>query len=173
MPLDQNELPVLGPEKKDAAPGAAAESGLEFKPTPEITPLETGGEKERSGLKERSETKAGGEIPSAPVMTSANARALETYKQIENILEEDLGEVYNNLSAQDQQVFKVKGEEAARSIFKIVYHQTKVKVKKIIHLIKRWLKMIPGINRYFLEQEAKIKADKIIALAKNDKKIEF
>jgi hypothetical protein len=42
--------------------------------------------------------------------------------------------------------------------------QTKIKVNKIIDLIRRWLKLIPGINKFFLEQEVKIKADKIIRL---------
>ncbi|MFA6228045.1 MAG: hypothetical protein WC668_02560 [Patescibacteria group bacterium] len=173
MPLDQKELSVAGQERKDALPGATTESGLEFEPAPEPAPSEFGW-KERGGrLKEQGELIAGGEAPAAPTATPANAEALKTYKQIEGILEEDLGEIYNNLSPKDQQVFKIKGEEAARSIFKVVYHQAKIKVKKIIHLIKKWLRTVPGINRYFLEQEAKIKADKIVALARNDKKIEF
>jgi len=27
-----------------------------------------------------------------------------------------------------------------------------------------WLKILPGVNKFFLEQEAKIKTDKILAL---------
>ncbi|MFA5125234.1 MAG: hypothetical protein WC473_05450 [Patescibacteria group bacterium] len=173
MPLDQKELLTPGREKQDTVPGAVKESGLEFEPAPEAAPSEFGQPDRDSRLREQGEIIVGGEAPSAPVATPANAEALETYKQIESILEEDLGELYNNLSPQDQQIFKTRGEEAARSIFKVVYHQTKIKVKKIISLIKKWLRMVPGINRYFLEQEAKIKADKIVALARNDKKIEF
>ena len=41
---------------------------------------------------------------------------------------------------------------------------TKVKVKKILKLILEWLRILPGINRFFLEQEAKIKTDRIIQL---------
>jgi hypothetical protein len=37
----------------------------------------------------------------------------------------------------------------------------KVNIKKIRNLIIRWLRVIPGVNRYFLEQEAKIKTDRI------------
>lgn len=95
------------------------------------------------------------------------------YKQIEAVMEEDLGEIYNNLTPQEQKAFKIKGEETARSVFKLVYRQTKVKVKKIVKLIREWLKSVPGINKFFLEQEAKIKADKIVALAGESKKIEF
>jgi hypothetical protein len=33
-----------------------------------------------------------------------------------------------------------------------------------VDVIKRWLSIIPGINKFFLEQDAKIKAEKIIKL---------
>ena len=42
--------------------------------------------------------------------------------------------------------------------------QTKIQVKKIFILIISWLKIIPGVNKFFLEQEAKIKADRILDL---------
>jgi len=45
----------------------------------------------------------------------------------------------------------------------------KIKARKVLHLIRDWLKIIPGINKYFLEQEAKIKTDKIIELAEQEK----
>lgn len=41
---------------------------------------------------------------------------------------------------------------------------TKVQTKKIVELLLAWLRIIPGVNRFFLEQEAKIKADKLLAL---------
>lgn len=95
------------------------------------------------------------------------------YKQIESVLEEDLGEIYNNLTPAEQKAFKIKGEETTRTIFQLVYQKTKIKVKKIVKLIRNWLKTVPGINKFFLEQEAKIKADKIVALVESSKKIEF
>lgn len=98
----------------------------------------------------------------------------EKYLNIEGILEEDLNDIYVKLSPQDQLKFKQKGEETAIAIFKMIYYKTKIKIKKIINLIKKWLKLIPGINKYFLEQEVKIKTDKIAAIAiKEGKKIEF
>jgi hypothetical protein len=42
-------------------------------------------------------------------------------------------------------------------------------VKKILALIRDWLKLIPGVNRFFLEQEAKIKTDKILLAAEEKK----
>jgi hypothetical protein len=88
-------------------------------------------------------------------------------KDIENILEEDLGEIYFKLTPEEQNEFKSKGEQTARDI-SLLMQKTKIKAKKIIELIKNWLKIIPGINKFFLEQEAKIKADKILEFKKDD-----
>ena len=92
----------------------------------------------------------------------------ERLQQIEKILEEDLGEIYRTLDGPTKQLFKAKGEETAFFIEKLV-ENAKVKIKKILHLIINWLKIIPGINRFFLEQEAKIKTGKIMALRENKK----
>lgn len=82
---------------------------------------------------------------------------------VEKILEEDISEAYQKLSPIAKQEFKLKGEHTASTIRKMM---TKggLKVKKIFALILHWLKMLPGINRFFLEQEAKIKTDRIIIL---------
>jgi len=67
------------------------------------------------------------------------------------------------MNASEQKAFKLKGEETVTKINELLSH-TKVKVNKIIALIRDWLKLIPGINKFFLEQETKIKADKIIKI---------
>ncbi len=85
--------------------------------------------------------------------------------KIEKILENGLSESYQRLSPVAQQEFKLKGEQAAVKIRELL-GATHVKVKKIFRLILDWLKMLPGVNRFFLEQEAKIKTDRIIALKK-------
>lgn len=81
--------------------------------------------------------------------------------KIEKVLEEDLEDFYYSLPPNRQAAFKKRGEETALKI-RILIHKTKVNIKKIIHLIRQWLKMLPGVNRFFLEQESKIKADKIV-----------
>lgn len=83
--------------------------------------------------------------------------------QVENILSNGLGGVYNQMEPGLKQRFKNKGEEIARKIERMAT-QGKTKVSKIIAWIKEWLKLIPGVNRFFLEQEAKIKTDKIISM---------
>lgn len=83
--------------------------------------------------------------------------------QIEKIMEEGIGEAYQELTAIQKQHFKIKGEQTAQ-VIRLLLQKTKVKVKKVFQLILEWLKMLPGINRFFLMQEAKIKTDKILAL---------
>lgn len=86
-------------------------------------------------------------------------------KAIDDILSSGLHEVFLQMSPKKQKEFKTVGEETVVKIVALL-DQTKVKVDKIINLIRKWLKIIPGVNKFFLEQEAKIKADRIIKLKK-------
>ncbi|HNX11337.1 MAG TPA: hypothetical protein PKI61_04310 [bacterium] len=103
--------------------------------------------------------------PSAPVAAPVRTKSLyeARLEQIEQILSEGLEDTYLQMSPQAQGQFKAKGEETTRKINQLM-SQAKVKMKKIVELIRNWLKVIPGVNRFFLEQEAKIKADKIVKL---------
>lgn len=108
---------------------------------------------------------------SAPVGRTTPAKPItpatkdELTEKIEKILEEDLYELYSKLPPEKQRAFKTKGEEAAGKIRELLAH-AKVKLRKLMRIIFEWLKLLPGVNRYFLEQEAKIKADKILKIAK-------
>ena len=99
------------------------------------------------------------------------ASQLPYFSDIEEILEDGLAEAFNQLSPAKQQEFKTKGEETTKNITELL-NSSKEKIsqlsKKIYNLIINWLKVIPGANKFFLEQEAKIKTDKILAL-KNKK----
>lgn len=95
----------------------------------------------------------------APVSVYKDPRLVE----IENILEADLEEIYFNLPDESKIIFKTEGEETARKINSLL-DETKVAVQKILDLIVTWLSVVPGVNRFFVEQEAKIKTDKIIAM---------
>jgi len=90
---------------------------------------------------------------------------LEIKKKIENILEKGLNNIYSKMSEDQKNKFKEKGEQTAYEI-NILLNKTKVKIKKIIDLIKNWLLLIPGANKFFIEQESKIKADEIIKFKK-------
>jgi hypothetical protein len=91
---------------------------------------------------------------------------VERAKAIEKILEEDLSDVYFNLPEDKREQFRIKGEATTLEINRLL-SATKIKVDKIVKLIRSWLMLIPGVNKFFLEQEAKLKADQILKI--NDK----
>ncbi|OIO47045.1 MAG: hypothetical protein AUJ28_01385 [Parcubacteria group bacterium CG1_02_37_51] len=81
--------------------------------------------------------------------------------KVEEILANDLGEFYLDLDPVKQEEFKQKGEEAATKINDLL-KQAKVRAKEIIRVITEWLRIVPGLNVFFIEQSAKIKTDKIL-----------
>ena len=93
------------------------------------------------------------------VQSSAEKRS----KEVESILEVDLSDVFKRLSPEQQREFKKKGEETSRLINSLL-DNAKVKTKKILSLIKEWLQMIPGVNKFFIEQLAKSKLDELMKL---------
>ncbi|PLX28613.1 hypothetical protein C0581_01770 [Candidatus Parcubacteria bacterium] len=90
----------------------------------------------------------------------------ELTERIEHVMQEGLADAYMELTPIQQQEFKIKGEEVAWKIRQLM-KKTHVKIKEIFKLLMEWLKMLPGINSFFLEQEAKIKADKIMSIKNN------
>ena len=93
----------------------------------------------------------------------------ETFEAIEEILADDLADVYQSLDAREQEEFKRKGEEAAGKIEEMI-KSLKIKAKQVLNIVKDWLITIPKANKHFLEQQSKIKTDKIIALSEEYKK---
>lgn len=87
------------------------------------------------------------------------------HKNIENVLSEGMENVYLSLDAGTQRIFKIKGEEISAKITTLIL-QAKVKVKEITELILEWLRIIPKVNKHYLEQEAKIKTEKILNINK-------
>lgn len=84
---------------------------------------------------------------------------------IEHILAEGIDKFFLSLNPADQKNFKVRGEQTAIKIQAIV-RKTGYRLKDIVNLILNWLQTLPGVNRFYLEKEAKIKADKISHLFK-------
>ncbi|MFA6553335.1 MAG: hypothetical protein WCT27_02825 [Patescibacteria group bacterium] len=102
--------------------------------------------------------------PPQPVVTEPIVEVKsEEESRVEAILSDHLEEIFMQMNPAEQAAFQKKGEETATAIAKLL-QDAKVKVKSILDLIRDWLRMIPGVNKFFLEQEAKIKADRIIAL---------
>jgi len=90
-------------------------------------------------------------------------------EEIEKIMSEGLGDTFKQMDRIQQMEFKLKGEETAYKIRQIL-QSSHVRMKSIFRLLLEWLKMLPGINRFYLEQEAKIKADHLFHLHGKHKK---
>ncbi|MFZ4632417.1 MAG: hypothetical protein ACOYL8_04435 [Patescibacteria group bacterium] len=97
--------------------------------------------------------------------TSSQTQTKQTNQEaeIDNILSDGLNEVFLKMNPAEQVVFKKTGEETVTKINQLLL-ETKVRVNKIIDLIRKWLGLIPRVNKFFLEQEVKIKADKILKI---------
>lgn len=117
------------------------------------------------------EGKSGNEIasisPSDSLVSQVLSEEKEREKEIEDVMSEGLTEAYMAMSTSQKLEFKKTGEMTAKQI-NVLLSQIKINMKKILHLLKKWLMLIPGINKYYLEQEAKIKTDKIIKIRNNN-----
>jgi len=102
-------------------------------------------------------------IPATVAQTSKTTADQEeiVLHKVESILSEGMEKVYLSMDASSQAIFKAKGEETSQKISNLLTH-TKVQIKQVISLIVDWLRLVPNINKYYIEQEAKIKADAIM-----------
>jgi len=144
-------------------PEQQADFGLEQKDASAI--LEKSTETPKENINEKIQTAQ----VLADIAKQASAPQVEEgweLKKVEEILSKDMEKVFLSLDSATQIKFKQKGEETARKITELLKNG-KAKLKKILNLIVEWLRVIPQVNKYFLEQEAKIKADEIFALTKN------
>ena len=110
-------------------------------------------------------------VKKTPVQTQApvaRAKKDRFEKEIESVLEQDLKEMYMAMDPAAKKSFKEKGEETTVKV-KEILSSAKVNAKKIFHLIRDWLKMIPGVSKFFLEQEAKIKTDRLMIISEREK----
>ncbi len=116
-------------------------------------------------VQEQSEATESQEVHEEPVSAQAPADVPVPAKDpilkgIEEILSEDLTDLYLSLPDEKKPEFKARGEEVAITVKKMI-DDGKVRVRKVLDLIRGWLQLVPGVSRFFLEQEAKIKTDKL------------
>jgi hypothetical protein len=152
LPLDK----ILAPNQETATVTEKKEMGIENKF--EVIPDKIEQEPARVSGKEKPRT-----VFPQPTSQSWQLRRAQ---EIDDILAEGLNDIFLKMNSQEQAAFKKAGEETVAKI-NVLLSETKVKVNKIVDLIKKWLKMIPGVNKFFLEQEVKIKTDKIIKIKNN------
>ncbi len=152
--LRESEEKAPGVENKEKI--SSPDSGKDFE-----LPSKIEKPSEKTELPGLSEGKAGPEIVRPGV---ASRPVTQRQKEIEEVMSKDIDKYYMKMDKPTQMEFKRVGEETARKINQILL-EGKVKAKKIIDLIRAWLTMIPGINKFFIEQETKIKTDEIMKLS--------
>jgi len=99
-----------------------------------------------------------------PIAPAVEIQKDEVTIEVEKILEAGLGEYVPDMPEEARQRFLKKGGEVAAQL-SVMVRTLNIHVSLVLKLLKEWLLTIPGVNKYFIEQEAKIKADKIIDLA--------
>lgn len=150
------------------------QSGSVFKPevkSDQVLETVTEAVVEKSALEKKAEQEGATkpEVKEAASVTTSTAPSItdDYHKrreiEIDAYLSDGLSETFLAMPPAQQKIFKEEGEIAAKKI-NVLLDEAKINVGKIITIIKKWLKLITGINRFFLDQEAKIKADKIIKI---------
>jgi len=147
-----------------------SETIAEAKPEAEAFPERLPAERETGEKQEAEIAEKPSAVPVAPAPPAEGEEKSKTLSGIEKVLEEDMLDYYYDMPEEKRQDFKEKGEKTASKIEKLL-SKTKIQVNKIFNLIKKWLNLIPGVSRLFLDKEAKIKTDKILAFkrAKDEK----
>ncbi|MBI2411416.1 MAG: hypothetical protein HYV32_06005 [Candidatus Kerfeldbacteria bacterium] len=100
--------------------------------------------------------------PIVPVKTAARV-------DIESILSDGLTKIYQSMTPEEQLKFRTKGEESASAIEQMMTTFSAT-ARRVLQLIRDWLATIPRVNKYFLEQESKIKTDRMMKLQRKLRK---
>lgn len=154
--INKIEQPVLTP-KPEFLPGNAPEMQPDLGAEKSVT---EGPIKKEGAVTKETNT---GTVPISSAPTINDDYHARREKEIDTYLSDGLSETFLAMPPDKQKIFKEEGEETAKKI-NILLDATKINITKIVKLIRRWLSLITGINRFFLDQEAKIKADKIIKI---------
>jgi hypothetical protein len=115
-----------------------------------------------------------GGVPIPPSVPGAPAASISTElsplaREVDAVLEEGLATIYATLPRENQDQFRNTGKVLVQKI-EVTINQSNLKLKRLIQWLRSWLKIIPGINRFFLEQELKIKSDKIMDIAERERR---
>lgn len=162
MPQDPNlEKPNINPEIQKTTE-AAVEQSLDSQKMEQMAETES---RNAEKMQEDSQTSP---IIDDSIGTTKNVQSdFElVHKNVENVLAEGMDNVFLSLDAGVQKAFKLKGEEVSRKITNLLM-KAKIKAQEISNLILEWLRIIPRVNKHYIEQEAKIKTEKILKIKEN------
>ncbi len=113
--------------------------------------------------------------PSVKIEHSAQSETREEKtplrKQIESILADNsITAIYKGLPAERQEIFQKTGEKLAEDIDHMM-NANKMNEYKILAGIEKWLGIVPKVDKYYLQQEAKTMLDRVVALFEEQREI--
>jgi hypothetical protein len=163
MNLAENlEKPVPGPNSEGAPnPREQKEAGPETEQSPQPEQAAEESPTEESAVVQATPVK----LPDQPTVSAKDAY----HQRLERLLEDNLVDLYLQMPKAQRQQFRAEGERVASQLRQMI-ETAKIKAKQVLEIIRNWLKSIPGVSRYFLEQESKIKTDRVIRLAEERRK---
>lgn len=170
-PAPKVEPPVV-PETKPAAlpdlpPVPEAPVAAEAKPEVAVEAQPTETEQPKPSKPQAQDQPA--MPPPAATPVQAQPEKTETRMQIESILQEGLAPMFLQMNPQERLAFAQAANETASKL-EVLVTQFKASAKEVLRLIKAWLKKIPQVNKYFLEQSSKIKTDEILLVQAQKRK---
>ena len=148
MPSPETPKPVSGVEQEKSV-----EQSLEIA-------QERVGEQQEQQQTAPSDTAPRHVVVSEPVLEMND----EWKVQILSVLDENLEDAMSDMSPAKKEEFLAAKKELAGKI-RSMLDEAVVQFAAILLLVRKWLAMIPRVQTYFLEQESKLKTDKIKKLA--------
>lgn len=169
--MDQKEKIQKNWEKPAQEPQGGELRSFPEIPIPEMPPSEEAQEENAAVAQEPGEYAEG---ETAPAQEPREGEKPELLEHIEGLLSENLEELYLSLPDAEKIKFKTEGEKISQEIIKIMYNSKlheEDRFQKVHDTIREWLfilsQSLQNLNEFFIENEAKIKTEKIIHLLMN------
>lgn len=86
-----------------------------------------------------------------------------TEQRLRRILSEDMAELITPLTLESRREFQAEGLKTVSKLEELL-RRTHIQLRQVWKLLWDWLKRLPGVNRFFLEQEVKKKTEEIMEL---------
>lgn len=155
--MQNPEQPMAPPEVREATNGNETESAPETGsdvPETDLSAAETGPQ----------ETDSPAESPADQGFDGPPPEQKDPVRmKVERILEDNLWDLYRTLPQGSRAKFKEQGEALAATL-RGSLDLPKFRADDAYTAVAKWLKTIPRVNPYFLQQEAKIKTDRYVKL---------
>lgn len=145
-------------ELREVPKPPSMEKGPGSEPMPEQPPAPPSASPEKAAARQASPTEAAPVAKAAGVPVPTKDQELQ---MVERVLEKGLLNTYLEMPPAERERFKTAGEQTATQL-RALFEKKGVRPRQIHDPIVTWLKTIPKVNHYYLDQAAKIKTDGVL-----------